>query len=177
MVRNGDLIGIKRNLYVLSRDYRKPYSKEVLAGMIYGPSAISFEYALSLHGLIPERVEKVTSICFKRNKQYETPVGIFQYRYIAEKKYSVGIEYRQTDLGNYLLASREKALCDLLYQQTSNQKDCLIDYLISGLRIDESNIAELSLELLIEIASIYRKTQVDVLVETITNFQGAKENE
>ena len=53
----------------------------LLAGSIYGPSYISFEYALSRYGLIPEAVYAVTCATFekKKKKKYETPFGTFTY--------------------------------------------------------------------------------------------------
>ena len=41
----------------------------LLAGSIYGPSYISFEYALSLYGLIPERVTTITCATFDKKKK------------------------------------------------------------------------------------------------------------
>ena len=46
----------------------------LLAGSIYGPSYISFEYALAYYGLIPERVSTITCATFnkKKKKNYDT---------------------------------------------------------------------------------------------------------
>lgn len=76
MMKSGALIQIKRGLYVNKRSV----SRRVLASMLYGPSYISFEYALSAAGLIPERVEVITSACFRknRNKIFRTPLGEFR---------------------------------------------------------------------------------------------------
>ena len=41
----------------------------LLAGSIYGPSYISFEYALSYYGLIPERVTTITCATFNKRKE------------------------------------------------------------------------------------------------------------
>ena len=41
----------------------------LLAGSIYGPSYISFEYALSYYGLIPERVSTITCATFNKKKE------------------------------------------------------------------------------------------------------------
>ena len=43
-------------------EIKSPLSREVLANLIYGPSYISLEYGLQHYGLIPERVEIVTSV-------------------------------------------------------------------------------------------------------------------
>ena len=54
----------------------------LLAGSIYGPSYISFEYALSYYGLIPERVNTITCATFnkRKKKEYITDFGNFTYR-------------------------------------------------------------------------------------------------
>ena len=51
----------------------------LLAGSIYGPSYISFEYALAFYGLIPERVSTITSATFnkKKKKKYNTSFGVY----------------------------------------------------------------------------------------------------
>ena len=69
LLKKNYLIRIKKGLYIFAKDYRlRPFSLEVLANLIYGPSYISLEYALSYYGMIPERVNRITSICFKRIK-------------------------------------------------------------------------------------------------------------
>ena len=61
----------KKGLYIFGKSVAlQPYSKEVLANLIYGPSAISLSYALSYYGLIPERVHIVTSITNNRIKTF-----------------------------------------------------------------------------------------------------------
>lgn len=75
MVKKGELVKVVRGLY----EDDKNTSPHLLAAAIYGPSYISFEYALSRYGLIPELVQTVTSATFKKgkNKTYETPFGTF----------------------------------------------------------------------------------------------------
>ena len=64
----------------------------LLASSIYGPSYISFEYALSYYGLIPERVTTITCATFdkKKKKAYNTHFGIFTYRDIPSCQCSTG---------------------------------------------------------------------------------------
>ena len=167
LAKNGDLIRVRRNLYLLGKDYQQAYSKEVLAGVIYGPSAISFEYALSYYGMIPERVEIITSICPKRAKEFNTPVGIFSYRYIKENIYSIGLEYVQSELGAFFIASKEKALCDLAYHQKIESEKKALEYLIEDLRIDEHYLKNLRLDLLTELKNHYRRLSIQNLVDGI----------
>ena len=66
-IRNGKLFKIVTGLY--ETDINTP--AYLLAGSIYGPSYISFEYALSFYGIIPERVETITCATFKKKKKKE----------------------------------------------------------------------------------------------------------
>jgi predicted transcriptional regulator of viral defense system len=82
-MRKGVVVRVKKGLYIFGDEYRiRPFSRESLANLIYGPSIISLESALSFHGLIPERVATVTSVTPKRSKRFTTPVGCFVYRQV-----------------------------------------------------------------------------------------------
>ncbi|MCK9257972.1 MAG: hypothetical protein M0P02_07855, partial [Sulfurospirillaceae bacterium] len=55
MVKIGDLISLKRGVYVFSEKYRiKDLNYILIANILHKPSYVSFEYALSYYGLIPE---------------------------------------------------------------------------------------------------------------------------
>ena len=90
LLKSGALIGVKKGIYIFGENLAlRAYCKETLANLIYGPSAISLEYALSFYGMIPERVETITSITNKRDKTFNTPVGNFTYKYINPIKYPI----------------------------------------------------------------------------------------
>jgi len=90
MLRQGVIIRVKKGIYVFGEKYsRGPFSREVLANMIYGPSYVSLDYALHYYGLIPERVEAVTSVTSGRSRRFSTPVGLFIYRMIPLRAYQI----------------------------------------------------------------------------------------
>src|SRR5512139_134130 len=83
LLRHGAIIRVKKGIYVFGPKYaRRPFSREILANMIYGPSCISLDFALHYHGLIPERVEAITSVTTGRSRRFTTPVGMFFYHQI-----------------------------------------------------------------------------------------------
>ena len=54
LIKANKLIRVKKGIYVFGKEYQqRPYSLEILANLIYGPSYVSFEYALSYYNLIP----------------------------------------------------------------------------------------------------------------------------
>ncbi len=176
-LKNGDLIRVKKGLYIFGKDAAlTPYSPEILANLIYGPSAISLNYALSFYGLIPERTVTVTSITNKRDKTFVTPIGDFTYRYLTPKKYFVGIElFNLNEQSNFLIASPEKALCDHIYLTDKNIK--LIStadvehYLQNDLRIQEEALRELRNNLLSEIVNTYQDKRLTMLENYIRELK------
>lgn len=116
----------------------------LLAGSIYGPSYISFEYALSCYGLIPEAVYTVTCATFEKKKKYETAFGTFTYRDVPSKAFPLGIRLVQEGDYFYRIADPEKALCDQLYTMppVPNTKE-LLRLLTDDLRIEEAELRKL----------------------------------
>jgi len=92
LMASGDIIQIKKGLYVVSEDYRsKKISKEIIANLIFGPSYLSLDFALSYYGIIPERVAITTSITTKRGKNFSTTFGNFYYIHASYEYYYIGI--------------------------------------------------------------------------------------
>src|SRR5690554_73906 len=81
LLAQGKLLHIRRGLYGITENPIKPHPY-ALAQIIYGPSYISFESALSFHKLIPETTYTITSATSKRSKEFSTPLGIFSYQHL-----------------------------------------------------------------------------------------------
>ncbi len=79
-VKNGNLIKIVNGLYETDSNI----NGYLLAGSIYGPSYLSFDFALSYYGLIPEKVTAFTSATCNKNKKksYNNQFGTFLYRFV-----------------------------------------------------------------------------------------------
>ena len=172
-LKTGDLLRVKKGLYIFGQHIAySPYSLEVLANRIYGPSAISLVYALSYYGMIPERVSVITSITSKRHKKFSTPIGYFEYFYLSQKKYCIGIDIIKTaSKQQVLIASPEKALCDQIHIiDKRNKFNTLVDvesYLLHDLRIDESLLSKINLDVLSEIGRTYKNKNLDQLYQFI----------
>ncbi len=147
LLRKGVIIRVKKGLYVFSDAYRhRPYSRELLANLIYGPSLISQDYALASYGLIPERGEVVTSVTPKRPKRFVTPVGIFLYRQVPGDYFHLGMDrVVQGDVA-FLIAVPERALADKLRDDRGTplrKQNDVAAYLFENLRIDQTAFAQL----------------------------------
>ena len=172
MIKNGELIRLKNGFYLIAdkisqgRDTIIPY--EQVANLLYGPSYVSLEWALSFYGMIPERVHVVTSMTLGRNKEYHTPMGDFFYYKLSQDRYTVGIMQKESSssIGSFLMATPEKALADLVHRTCKGlDREQLVIELIESKRIDRNVLKELDKSLLSEIARLYNSKTVKYLNE------------
>jgi predicted transcriptional regulator of viral defense system len=169
LLASGVILRIKKGLYcfgeVLSKE---PIPRESVANLIYGPSYVSLDYALSYHGLVPERVETVTSVTTGRSRNFDTPLGHFSYRMLQESRYAIGVLLEQSSKTNYLIATAEKALIDKVWADKRLSGQVLSDfdtYLNEDLRIDQDALNELDLYLLRRIAATFGSSKIRNLVQ------------
>lgn len=85
-----------------------------IANRIYDPSYISFEMALSYHGLIPESIYGVTSASSRRTYVFKTKIASFSYRTINRRLF-FGYDIVRYDSKSFKIATPEKALLDYFY--------------------------------------------------------------
>ncbi len=173
MVNKGELIRLKKGLYALGKDYQTTSIDTIsLANILYAPSYVSFDYALSYYGLIPERVYEITSATMRMKKEFSTPLGRFTYKPIPLQVYALGIDWLYDDSnGGKLIATSEKALCDKIRSdrgigRLSQQK--LGDYLEFDLRIDMGLLYTLDAELIMAIATAYKSSNLKNLSKLIS---------
>lgn len=180
LLREGIIVRVKKGLYVFGGKYRRyPYSKELLANLVYGPSYVSLDYALAYHGLIPERVEALTSVTPSRSRRFSTPVGLFIYRQIPARAYEVGMirvegEHDQA----FLIASPEKALADKIVSVRGAHIASIGEmgrFLEEDLRIDTGAIRSLSAEKIDEFAGRYRSLRLRRLSGYLRRLQRSGE--
>ena len=142
----------------------------LLAGSIYGPSYLSFDFALSYYGMIPEIVYTVTCATYNKKKKriYETEFGNFIYRDVPVKAYPIGIIIKNEGDYSFQIATKEKALSDKLYSMKpiSNQKE-LETVLVDDLRIDMDEVIKLDENDLREISEAYHSTNVSLLYRLV----------
>ena len=162
MVKQGQYIPIVKGLY----ETDKTVPGYLLAGSIYGPSYLSFEFALAYYGLIPEGVYVFTSATFekKKRKGYATPFGVFTYRDIPTAAYSYGLRIMAEGDYSYIIATPEKALCDQLYKvkPVLNYGE-LRNLLFEDLRIDERELHKMNAKDIALLADKYGSTNIKKL--------------
>ncbi|MBP6219395.1 MAG: hypothetical protein KA436_12490 [Oligoflexales bacterium] len=172
LLKSEMLIRVKKGLYVRSSELFPAFSKEILANLIYGPSYISLEYALSFYGAIPERIEELTCVTCNRHKIFKTPVGCFSYRYLHLDRYAPGIRSLEIDETRFILiATAEKALVDKIwFSRKYLQKDDLENLIFEDLRIEKSFLLKMRIPLLRQIIHAYQIPLLQNLIKIVSDM-------
>lgn len=142
----------------------------LLASSILFPSYLSFNWALSYYGLIPERVVSITSASLgnRKNKTFENFFGRYEYTDVPVNAFSEGLLYLES--GDYIvkIATKEKAICDSLckWRVVKNIKE-LKELLFIDKRIDIDEFETCDFKLMEHLASLYRKTNLKLLIKVI----------
>ncbi len=162
MVEKEELFLITKGLY----EDNKSTSAFFLAGAIYGPSYISFNTALSYYGLIPEAVYTISCATSnkKKKKQYENIFGFFTYQDVPASVFSYGINLIEDGKHSFMIATKEKALCDKLFSLAPIKSQKELEYLLFvDMRIDANEFKKLNRNDIYFLASIYHSTNVTLL--------------
>lgn len=155
------IIRLKRGLYVCSPEATgKMLSTELIANHLYAPSYVSMSSALRYYGLIPEAVYTKQSMTLKHSRYFDTPLGRFEYTHIAKKAFSVGLTSITKDGYAFVIATPEKALCDLIANSPQvnlrYMKDAEI-YLEEDIRMEMEDFRRMNAGIFEEYISVGRK--------------------
>jgi predicted transcriptional regulator of viral defense system len=160
--RKGEIFELKRGIYETDKN-AEPLS---LAGVIAGPSYISFETALSYYDLIPEQAKTYLSASFalRKKKTFSNAFGTFIYQDIPEKAYPFGTRFMEVKGRKFEIATPEKALCDTLCK-IKPMKDVseLQEWLFSFMRMEEKEILALDSAGINGWTSFYAKKNIYLL--------------
>ena len=162
--KDGQLMRLKRGLYVVnSLVSGEKTSVALCANHIYGPSYVSLHWALRHYGLIPERVFSVTSVTTKRSRTFDNPIGRFSYFQTTPEYFAVGVTNRDEYGVCYLIATPEKALCDMILYDNyvpDRSVSALATYLEEDLRFDTDALRDFDSTIIAECAAKGRKKGV-----------------
>ena len=113
--KQGFIIRLKRGLYVANPKHSgKTLSSELIANHLYAPSV-------------------------KHSRSFQTPVGCYDYKHISKMAFPIGVRSMYKDNYAFLIASPEKALCDLIANSSQVNLRYMKDvetYLEQDIRMD-----------------------------------------
>ena len=163
---SGIIFRLTRGLYETDNSVNPCF----LASSILSPSYLSFDWALSYYGLIPEKVFSITSasLNIRKNKTFINKFERYEYSDIPASAFSEGLIYIEN--GDYIvkIATKEKAICDSLSKwRVVNSVKALKELLFVDKRIDEDEFSTCDFKLMMRLASLYKKTNLDMLIKLI----------
>lgn len=169
---SGAIIRLKRGMYVVSPEIsRVRLSTFLIANHICGPSYVSEQSALRYYGLIPEGVYTVKSMTAGVARNYNNAIGTFAYTHIPKQYFNIGVTVGNDGEASFLVATPEKALCDLMvYTPNLNLRFLkeIGEYLKYNLRFDMDELAKFDTEIMRECMEYSRKkTMLNKLIKFI----------
>jgi len=144
---------VRNGLYTLRIDQPRD---EVVANRLYAPSYISFEYALSRYGIIPESVYTITSATTRITREFIVNNKSFTYSHIKKQVYR---GYKTEKIGGMtvLMAEPEKALVDYLYFVSLKRKTL----------IERLNVRDIKKKSVVKYAKLFGRKSLIKLVKEI----------
>jgi predicted transcriptional regulator of viral defense system len=117
-IEKGNIIQLKKGLYVTSEYYSKCNDKqsyaEFVANVLKKPSYLSGEYVLQKYGMLSESVFSITNVTRKKTRVFNNKFGVFGYSTI-KKNLFVGYDIVIKSGFEIKVATKVKALFDYLY--------------------------------------------------------------
>lgn len=177
LTKQGLLLPVKRGVFVPGPKLKiagpDPF---LLANIIYGPSYVSLESALSYWGMIPEKVVETVSVTTQQSKKFTTPAGRFEYIRMPLPYYAFGLrQVSLTQKQTILIASPEKALCDKIIATSGiflRSKKQTLDFLIEDLRISELTLRDLNTSVLEEwIPNAPKSSSIKMLTTSLRSLK------
>ena len=141
-----------------------PHNHEI-GQQLYAPCYLSFESALSYHGLIPEKVAIHTFASTHRTKTIETPLGTFTYNKLPLKHFYDEVISVNKNNHYFLVAKPWKALLD--YVLVRKPKEIHLLPLLASLRIDRDDLPAIGSEALSLFSRYYQSRRVKALLRDI----------
>ena len=111
----GYIVSLRQGWYAFADYVQQPDYARYFAGKMCAPSYISLHSALSFYGIIPEAVVEITSVTTQKTCRYENAFGQFSYQTIRPRLFWGFEPKTMRDGKQYMMATPEKAIIDLLY--------------------------------------------------------------
>lgn len=174
LVDSGKIIRLKKGLYIASeQESGKPFNRFLISNHIYGPSYVSQSAALRHYGLIPERVHTIQAVTTKHSRDFETPLGLFRYTGCPDEYFQIGLKIMHEYDVNFLIATPEKAICDLINFSKGVSLRFVKDvrtFLEDDIRFDIEALAYMDIEIIKRCAQHSRRQKsIENLIKYIQN--------
>ena len=153
-LKTGFFAKLRSGLYMLAD---RPANNYLIANRLYTPSYISFDAALSFHGVIPETVYVITSATTRTTREFAVRNIRFVYHKLKKEVYAGYKPIKYLD-STILIAEPEKALADYLYFVALKKRD---------LHYERLNLKKIKKARLLNYVKLFRQPKMVKLVQKI----------
>ncbi|MBI5399017.1 type IV toxin-antitoxin system AbiEi family antitoxin domain-containing protein [Candidatus Saganbacteria bacterium] len=152
--KKGLIVKLRRGLYTLTN-----YSPAnfLIANALYQPSYISFDTALSYHGIIGETIYSVTSSTTRTTRTFQVSGIKYDYHRLKKTAFTGYKLFKYAD-GRILMAEPEKALADYLYYVDIKQR---------SLHYERLNLKKINRIRLMKFAQLFGRPKMMRLIKDI----------
>lgn len=170
LIKQQRLISLKRGLYLWNSPILpEPFS---VANVLYGPSYISAESALSYHRFIPEQVYSIVSMTLKNSKSFNNSIGNFEYVKLKAPYYAYGIQQVKLRENQFaLMATAEKAILDKVVTTSGTilrSTESARIFLLENMRMNEDQLKMLNTrEMSSWISEAPKKESLEFIIKAI----------
>ena len=170
------IIRLKRGLYVCNPEVTgKALSTELIANHLYAPSYVSMSSALRYYDLIPEAVYVVQSMTLKHSRDFDTPLGRYEYTSVGRKAFPIGLTSIRKEGYAFVMATPEKALCDLIAYSPQVNLRYVKDaerYLEEDIRMDPDDFRQMDAKVFEDYIVVGKKAEsIKTLLKLLKNEQ------
>ena len=118
--------------------------------------------ALRYYGLIPEAVYTTQSMTLKHSRCFDTTVGRFEYKNMSREAFPIGITSVNMQSYAFLMATPEKALCDLIANSPKVNLRYLKDvevYLEEDIRMEMDDFKNMDISIFEQYVQVGKKSK------------------
>lgn len=168
-LKGGDLIALKKGVYIFAERYKNEKDKDGLlsyiSGQLVSPSYLSLEFVMAKYQLLTESVNTITAITTKTTRDYSNRLATFRYYTVTDKLFC---GYRIEMIGGapVAIASKSKAVFDFLYLRFAKSA-AINEREVEELRINWENINKKEFKELTSYAKLTRSIKVKEVVNLI----------
>jgi len=99
--------------------------------------------------------------------------GVFEYKHIKKELYPIGLKIYNANEYTFLIATKEKALCDKIFFTKNLQissKKRMLEFLVDDLRIDLDEMESFDKGVISSYYSISKSKKIKVLLELVNEY-------
>ncbi|MEA1898885.1 MAG: hypothetical protein U9N53_14600 [Bacteroidota bacterium] len=174
--KKGYILKLRNRWYAFNDAESHENLEWLAANLIYVPSYISLQTALSWYNLIPEMIATTTSVTTRKTNKFSTPLGNFDYHRIKPELFGFGYVLENMDASKdfngksrkIMMATPQKAILDFFYINSyyNTEKD------IEDLRLDESELVNIINPEFYQYLGRYQSNALDRRIQKLTKLHG-----